>query len=297
MTSQAINGAWNDHVINMTSQLRDLSREVENMKQQITYGNLNDQQLTQQAIGNVQQATTSGVSDLRGRVARCDTNIAQLAQDMRAINRKTITDTERLHQLADSSIEKTKSMQLQMDTLSRRMDKLLNEQENKIVQVEGHSSQQLEHIDLRMKAIIEDVRMQIDSNKKISESERSRLEQQMSSLMQLSNQNISNKQEVFESRINERMRVLEKSLEDNRNDVNKFRNDLEKNNKNEKILDKVGEFQARAEGEMAKLKKEYREGFDSLRESINATNRLTDTKFKLFKEKANKDLKRSLNNL
>merc|ERR1712183_1203269 len=254
MTSQAINGAWNDHVINMTSQLRDLSREVENMKQQITYGNLNDQQLTQQAIGNVQQATTSGVSDLRGRVARCDTNIAQLAQDMRAINRKTITDTERLHQLADSSIEKTKSMQLQMDTLSRRMDKLLNEQENKIVQVEGHSSQQLEHIDLRMKAIIEDVRMQIDSNKKISESERSRLEQQMSSLMQLSNQNISNKQEVFVSRINERMRVLEKSLEDNRNDVNKFRNDLEKNNKNEKILDKVGEFQARAEGEMAKLK-------------------------------------------
>ena len=43
-------------------------------------------------------------------------------------------------------------------------------------------------------AIIEDVRMQIDSNKKLSESERSRLEQQMGNLLQLSTQNINNKQ-------------------------------------------------------------------------------------------------------
>jgi len=297
MTSQAINGAWNDHVINMTSQLRELSSEVENMKQQIAMANLNEQQYTQQAIGNVQQATTQGVTDLRGRVVRCDTNIAQLAQEMRNINRKTIQDTERLHQLADSSIEKTKSMQQQMDVLSRRMDKLLNEQEHKITQVEGSSSQQLEHIDLRMKAIIEDVRMQIDSNKKLSESERSRLEQQMSNLLQLNTQNITNKQEVFESRINERMRVLEKYLEDNKNDVNKIRHDLEKSNRNDQVLDRVGDFQSQIGAEMAKLKKEYRDGFTSLKESINSTNKLTDTKFKLFKEKVNRDVKRTLNNL
>ena len=36
--------------------------------------------------------------------------------------------------------------------------------------------------------------MQIDSNKKLSESERSRLEQQMGNLLQLSTQNINNKQ-------------------------------------------------------------------------------------------------------
>ena len=37
---------------------------------QIAVANLNEQQYTQQAIGNVQQATTQGVSDLRGRVVR-----------------------------------------------------------------------------------------------------------------------------------------------------------------------------------------------------------------------------------
>ena len=45
-------------------------------------------------------------------------------------------------------------------------------------------------------------------------------------------------QEVFESRINERMRVLEKYLEGNKNDVNKIRHDLEKSNRNDQVLDR-----------------------------------------------------------
>jgi len=231
------------------------------------------------------------VSDLRGRVVRCDTSIAQLANEVRAINSANHQDVERMQQQSALNIEKSRAVEENIVSLSRRMERLLNDQEGRIERVEGSSNIQLETIDLRIKGIVDDIRITVESHRKWNENERQRIEQQILNLVELNNLNIQTKQESFESKISERMDKLQRSIDESKEDIKSCRLEIVKNNKNDEIFERMEVLSRRMELDVKKLKKEYREGFESVRESINATNRLTDTKLKLFKENVGRDLR------
>lgn len=295
--STQLQDLWQDHIRDITSEVRQLNREVDGLKQQLAVRDQFEQETSQQSK-SVEQLTKAGVSDLRGRVVRCDTSIAQLASEVRAINSKSSSDSDRLHQITETSIEKARQLEDNMALMSRRMEKLLNDQENRIEKIEGNSNIQLETIDLRVKAILDDIRLTVEGNRKWNEAERSRIEQQLISLVDLNNVNIQSKQESFELKITERMEKLERLMRESKDDIGMLRKEIEKNNKNDEIFARMETMRRKMELDVRNLKKEYREGFESVRESINATNRLTDTKLKLFKENITRDIRTTIvNNL
>jgi len=127
-----------------------------------------------------------------------------------------------------------------MEMLSRRMDKLMNEQEGRLLKVEGTSNLHIEGVDSRVKSVVEDVRVSMESNRKWNESERARIEQQLYNLIEMNNSNIRARQESFEGKILEKLKDVERLIERNRDEIKSCREGIADGEKmQKKLLDRL----------------------------------------------------------
>jgi len=285
----ALQKLWHEHIRTITSSVRHLNREIDGLKDEIRSRDSITQSVNYQTL-NVEQQVQTGVSDLRGRVVRCDTSIAQLAYDLRAMANNSQVEGEKLRRLEGASKSKTSQIDEQIVSLTKRLDHLITEQEGKIQQVKGNNEMQVEAVDSRIKAILEDMRLVMESNKKYAETERLRIEQQMMQLIELNSSIIQTKQDAFESKILERMDTLQRAVDECKDECKATRAEL----KRRELLDdpsiQIEQLNMKMDGELSRLKQEYREGFASVKESITATNSLVNGKVKLVKEELTKDI-------
>ncbi|CAK8676556.1 unnamed protein product [Clavelina lepadiformis] len=285
----ALQQLWHEHIRTITSTVKQLSRDLETVKYEIALrdSHVQDASLQTRNVGNLAQA---GVADLRGRVVRCDTSISQLAHDVRLVTTTSQLETDRLKQAADNNKSKAEQMEKEIIELTKRMDYLLTEQEGKIRTIKGDSDQQMEVIDSRIKHILEDIRLTMESNKRWAESERLRIEQQLIQIVEMNASKAQTKQENFESKMLERMESLQRSIEECREECKKCREEVNQKAHKDDALKRIDKLNAHMETEFKRLKNEYRDGFESVKESINTTNRLVNGKVKLVKDELSREI-------
>ncbi|XP_039257368.2 protein FAM81A-like [Styela clava] len=286
----ALQQLWHEHIRSVTSSVKKLSRDVEELKFEISSRDRGIVDASYQAK-NVEQFAHAGVADLRGRVARCDALIARLAQDVRSATSANELDKKHVDQSTDTNKHKIDHLEREISELTRRLDIVMTQQEGKIEVIKGTSSSQLQAMDSRMRQVLEDIRLSIDSNRKWSESERTRIEHQISQIMELNASLAQSKQDAMETRLLEKMDSLQRSVEECKLDISKVREEMTSTlDSRSRIGSMVKDLGDRLDQDISKLKSEYRESFASVKESIDTTNRLINGKIKLVKDEMTRDI-------
>jgi len=237
--SSRLQQQWEDHLRDVTDEVRSLNKDVAQLRNELM---IRDQTEAESFEQQQQQtgATKAGVADLRGRVVRCDSSIAQLASELRRLNTSVGSESDKMMKITESSLQKSREIENNMEMLSRRMDKLMNEQEGRLLKVEGTSNLHIEGVDSRVKSVVEDVRVSMESNRKWNESERARIEQQLYNLIEMNNSNIRARQESFEGKILEKLKDVERLIERNRDEIKSCREGIADGEKmQKKLLDRL----------------------------------------------------------
>jgi len=150
--SSRLQQQWEDHLRDVTDEVRSLNKDVAQLRNELM---IRDQTEAESFEQQQQQtgATKAGVADLRGRVVRCDSSIAQLASELRRLNTSVGSESDKMMKITESSLQKSREIENNMEMLSRRMDKLMNEQEGRLLKVEGTSNLHIEGVDSRVKVL------------------------------------------------------------------------------------------------------------------------------------------------
>uniref|UniRef100_H2YD62 Uncharacterized protein n=1 Tax=Ciona savignyi TaxID=51511 RepID=H2YD62_CIOSA len=144
----AVQQLWREHIRTLNSSVKQLGREISSLKNEISERDSIVQNTSFQTK-NVEHLAQAGVADLRGRIVRCDTSIAQIAHDLRSAASTYQLDNERLKQALESNSSKNTDLEKMVNDLNKRIDQLTSEQEGRMEVYKGTNSLQMEAIDSR----------------------------------------------------------------------------------------------------------------------------------------------------
>ncbi|XP_072137298.1 protein FAM81B isoform X1 [Mobula birostris] len=278
------------HIQIITSILKQLSTDIEILEEQIrtrdgvTVG-------TGYAVLSMDQKHLAGIGDLRGRVARCDASICKLAADV-DVNNTEIQKAKTETRDAKSSLElQMKELEAKVMQLLMKIDNSKHEQNTKVRTARAEQQHQLQLLDLKINSVLSELHARVQHQQEWAEQklEKTKDEQGQGAnrLLHL----IQEKTEFVEKKILEKLNHISVRLEklEDRQSL-----DIELNRKkysDTKINEKLAKVEKNIWLEIESIKSDYREGFQSIKESINSLNKISDRKIKLDKEKVQKDLK------
>ncbi|XP_072922388.1 protein FAM81B isoform X1 [Hemitrygon akajei] len=278
------------HIQVITSILKQLSTDIEILEEHIrtrddvTVG-------TSYAVLSMDRKHLMGIGDLRGRVARCDASISKLAGDVN-VNTTEIQKAKTEIQDAKSSLKlQMKELEAKVMQLLMKIDNSKQEQNTKVRTARAERHHQLQLLDLKINSVLSEVRAQVQHQQEWAEQKLERAENEhglsVNRLLHL----IQEKTELVEKKIFEKLNHISVRLEklEDRQSL-----DIELNRKkysDTKINEKLAKVEKNIWLEIESIKSDYREGFQSIKESINSLNKISDRKIKLDKEKVQKGLK------
>ncbi|XP_070599130.1 protein FAM81B [Erythrolamprus reginae] len=278
-----------NHIQTITSVVKKLSHDIEELDRQIK---ARDEVAsgTNFAVQSLDHKQLQGVGDLRGRVARCDASIAKLSGDIN-ISRHEISKLEKeIHAVQSSLDSYVNNIEMKVMHLLGKIETASTEQTSNLKTIQGDQHHELQLLDFKINGILNDFKDQIQNQRKWMECELRRSEQEE---VHFTNQ-------LF-STFKERLETLEKKLEDGLYYVTKRIESIEKTlqlelsqvkNDQNKLQSKFTRFEKLIWNELEGMQNEYRSGFQSIRDSLDALKHIQTTKLKLEEEKFKQDLKK-----
>ncbi|XP_069747818.1 protein FAM81B [Narcine bancroftii] len=279
-----------NHVQVITSILKQLSMDIEILEQQIrtrdgvTAG-------TSSAILSLDHKHLAGIGDLRGRVARCDASISKLASDVGVISSEILKAKKEIQDVKSSLKLQVKDLEAKVIQLLTEIDGSKYEQSANF-KAAREQQHELQLLDFKVNAALTEVREQIQQQHEWIEHKLNKTEDVQGKRMDRLLHFTQEKTELLEKKILKKLNHISvrlEKLEDRQNlDIEFHR----KKYSDTKINKKLAQVEKNIWHELESIKNEYREGFQSIKESIHSLNKINDKKIKLDKEKVQKDLER-----
>ncbi|XP_077203755.1 protein FAM81B isoform X3 [Paroedura picta] len=257
-----------NHIQTITSIVKKLSHDIEMLERQIkTRDDVTSG--TNFAVQSLDHKHLQGVGDLRGRVARCDASIAKLSGDTNIIRHEIQKQEKEIHAVQSTLENYTNSIEMKVMQLLDKIETSNSEQNSHLKTVQGDHHHELQLLDLKINGILNDLKNQIQSQRKWTENE-----------------------EAVEKKMEEGFNYLSKRIE-NSDKTLRFETDLSQmKNDQHKLHARIARFEKIMWNELEGIKSEYRSGFQSIRDSLDALNQIQTTKLKLEKEKFKQDMKK-----
>ncbi|XP_060091664.1 protein FAM81B isoform X2 [Heteronotia binoei] len=280
-----------NHIQTITSIVKKLSHDIEMLERQIkTRDDVTSG--TNFVVQSLDHKHLQGVGDLRGRVARCDASIAKLSGDTNTI-RHEIQKQEREIQAIQSTLENyTNNVEMKVTQLLGKIETSNSEQNSHLKTVQGDHQHELQLLDLKINGFLNDLKNQIESQRKWTENEVRRFEQDQTYLTNQLLGTMKDRLDTVEKKMEEGFNYLSKRIE-NSDKTLRFEADLSqvKNDQN-KLYARIARFEKMMWSELEEIQSEYRSGFQSIRDSLDALKQIQTTKLKLEKEKFKQDMKK-----
>ncbi|XP_013923384.1 PREDICTED: protein FAM81B [Thamnophis sirtalis] len=278
-----------NHIQTITSVVKKLSHNIEELERQIK---VRDEVTsgTNFAVQSLDHKHLQGVGDLRGRVARCDASIAKLSGDINIIRHEFSKLEKEIHAVQSSLDNYVNNIEMKVMHLLGKIDTSNSEQTSNLKTIQGDQHHELQLLDFKINGILNDFKDQIQNQRKWMESELRRSEQEE---VHFTNQ-------LFAT-VKERLEILEKKLEDGLYYVSKRIENTEKTlqfelsevkNDQNKLHAKITRFEKLMWNEIEGMQNEYRSGFQSIRDSLDALKHIQSAKLKLEEEKFKQDMKK-----
>ena len=273
-----------EHIRTITTVVKRLSREIENLEGEIR-SRQSQVEGHSTAVKNLELHHVAGVTDLRGRVARCDSAIQRLMSDTRS-NNEVINDFRQKQELAMKDCrDQLSSLEKSISDLTLKMEKYVLDQSTSIQKVKGEADQRVVQLDSKTKTVVEDIRGSISSNRLWAESEYFKLTQDFQTRLERFEGLMVERQDKLERRVDHYLAKVDKILEEEKS---KYYNIWEV-----RLKEVKSEQDRIMHNLMAEMRNEYRQGFNNVHESISSLQRVFHAKLKLLED----DLRKAINNV
>ncbi|XP_061478462.1 protein FAM81B [Rhineura floridana] len=280
-----------NHIQTITSIVKKLSHDIEVLDRQIKS---RDDATTGAnfAMQSLDHKHLQGVGDLRGRVARCDASIAKLSGDINII-RHEISKLERQIYTIQSTLENhANNAEMKVMQLLGKIETSNSEQNSNLKAVQGNQHHELQLLDLKVNGILNDFKDQIQNQWKWTENEVRRSEQEQTYLTNQFLGTMKERLETVEKKMEDGFYFLSKKIEcTDRTEQFDVELNQVKNDQN-KLHARITRLEKLMWNELEEIQSEYRSGFQSIRDSLNALKQIQTTKLKLEEEKFKQDMKK-----
>lgn len=273
-----------EHIRTITSVVKRLSREIEVLESELR-SKESKLEGNSTAFKNLELHHVAGVTDLRGRVARCDHAIERLLTDVRtcaeAINE--------LRQKQDANIkstnEKLQNVQSVINDLALKFEKYSSEQSTSIQRIKGQADEQVTLLDSKTKSVVEDLRGTITSSRQWTESEYYKITKDFHERLERMEGVLTQRQNKLENKVEFYLSKIEKLLEEEKD---KYFNIWEVRLKETKSMqDKA------LSSTTSSMRREYKQGFNTIHESVKSLQNVFEAKLKIVED----NLQKSINNV
>ncbi|XP_033020360.1 protein FAM81B [Lacerta agilis] len=280
-----------NHIQTITSIVRKLSHDIEVLERQIksrddaTSG-------TNFAMQSLDHKHLQGVGDLRGRVARCDASIAKLSGDINIIRHEISKQEKEIHAIKSTVENYANNLELKVMQLLGKIDTSNSEQNSNLKAVQGNQHHELQLLDLKINGVLNDFKDQIQHQRQWIENELRRSEQEQACLINQCIYSVKERLDTVEKKMDDGYYFLCKRIEST-DKTEQFNAELDqvKNDQN-KLNARIARFEKLMWHELEEIQSEYRSGFQSIRDSLNALKQIQTTKLKLEEEKFKQDMKK-----
>ncbi|XP_061172419.1 protein FAM81A-like [Saccostrea echinata] len=247
---------------------------------------------TNSAVGKLEVHQVTMLQDLRSRVVRCDQALTKHSADISNC-RSEITNTMREQQTMKENLkEHIHRVEAEMLTMMGELERIHGEQNTELNHMKKDTNRELALVGERNSVILNDVKATLSAFKLSIENDRDRFEERMMSLLDKATGNWKSLLEKVDIRIEEnvysldiRMQKLEEALAYDRRVISDLQAKVET-----RIVNRLETHTRHHQEELAKAKREFREGFTSVHDSISNAKRVLEGKLKLQEDKLKKDI-------
>ncbi|XP_069137003.1 protein FAM81A-like [Argopecten irradians] len=247
---------------------------------------------TNNAVKNLEVHHVASLTDLRGRIVRCDTSISKLSTDLRQ-NQEALKQIN--NQSSDNNnkvLDRVHQLESRLVQVTNTLDRYVGEQKMKMTHLEGDHGQQLALLDGKTRTMIDDLKNSFHIFQTNTEGEREKLESRLYSHIDKISQAKDTLIEKVERRMDEnhyvtdaRLAKLEEGLHEERARITELQHQLES-----KLMLKLDNHIKTNAEEFGRLKRETREGFSTVHESISNMKTVMEGKRKLLEDQLRKEI-------
>ncbi|CAF0841752.1 unnamed protein product [Adineta steineri] len=229
--------------------------------------------------------------DLQIKLSRTDTIIQKLQVDIEQIShglRETINNQQEFNR---SSVQRQQELKAEISTLTQRIDRMFNEQQVLLRTFETDTARALSTADSRAHAFVDELRSQMLQSKAQKSSEQERNEQRINQKLDEIKRSLDN-YERYEKRIDDAMQQFERKTFSVDDHYKRAMGDLNQNNTSieHDVYKRFDDRYQRTVSNLDKVKKEMRTCFESLENSVQTLQRITDKRIKNTEEKLEKQV-------
>ncbi|XP_013061571.2 protein FAM81A-like [Biomphalaria glabrata] len=294
-------GSWNEekqarallqeHIRTITSVVNKLNGDIAALESSIKNRDT-AHVTTNNAVKNLEVHHVQSLTDLRGRIVRCDSSISKLSADVRSCFESIKQLSHQQQEIQSRMMDRMHGIEAQLVALNSNIERSHGESRLKIQHLEGDTNTQMSMIDAKTRQLIDDLKANLITMQSTFDTERERLEQRLLSAVDKAEANNDLTVEKIMKKIDDgqyvtdaRIIKLEASLLESRTYF-----DNTQSSSDGKYLAKLEKTVYRHTEEIAKLKKECREGFSTVHESISNMKTVVEGKRKLLEDQLRKEI-------
>ncbi|WAR00214.1 LOW QUALITY PROTEIN: FA81A-like protein [Mya arenaria] len=258
-----------EHIRTITAVVNRLNGDISNLEEQIKARD-NAAVGTNSAVKNLEVHHVATLTDLRGRVVRCDSSLAKLSQEIR------------------QCFEAVK----QIVSLTGSLERTHGESKMKMQHIESDAGQQMAQLDARTRQVIDDLKHSINTFQQHAEVEREKFEGKLLAMMdsqaQVQNQaveKLDGRLEELQYVMEERMNKLDNMIRAEGERLSEMQQHIEN-----KVITRLDAAIRQQHDEIAKVKRDTRDGFSTVHESISNMKTVMEGKRKLLEDQLRKEI-------
>ncbi|XP_071168279.1 protein FAM81A-like [Mytilus edulis] len=294
-------GTWQDekharsmlqeHIRTITAIVNKLNNDIASLDDQLRVRD-NAAVGTNSAVKNLEVHHVASLTDLRGRIVRCDTSIAKLSSELRNCtdSLKQIGGTQQDNQ--NRLLDRIHNLESKIVQVNNLLDRNTSEQKMKLQHLEGDTGQQMSILDSKTRSVTDDMKNMINQFQAHQEGEREKLEsrlfghiEKMSAAKDTLIEKLERKMDENHYVTDARLQKVEEAIMEERARISELQHDIEN-----KLMAKLDFSIRNQQEEFSKLKREVREGFATVHESISNMKTVMEGKRKILEDQLRKEI-------
>ncbi|KAL4227871.1 hypothetical protein ACF0H5_013309 [Mactra antiquata] len=280
-----------EHVRTITAVVNRLNSDISGLEESIrsrdsaTVG-------TNTAVKNLEVHHVATLTDLRGRIVRCDTSISKLSQELRqcfdAVKQVGQSHQDNQNRLMDRIHE----LESKIVAISGNADRNASEQRLKLQHLENDYGQQMAQLDSRTRQVIDDLKNNISTYQNHADVEREKLEGKLFAAIEDQAQVRDELVGKIQQKLDETQYVMEqkvRKLEDMIAAESEKLTEVQQHIEN-KVITRLDAALRQQHDEISKVKRDTRDGFSTVHESISNMKTVMEGKRKLLEDQLRKEI-------
>lgn len=247
---------------------------------------------TNNAVKNLEVHHVATLTDLKGRIVRCDSAIAKLGTDVRSCFDSIRQLNQQQQEVSNRIMDRINGVEQQLIAINNQVERNSGESRMKLTHLEGDTNTQMSMIDAKTRQMVDDVKNMMTSLQASMDAERERSEQRILAMIEKNGaakdlliEKLDKRLEDMQYGLEARIIKLEEQLGESRNYMADIQTHIES-----KLLAKMDNNIKRNTDEIARLKRECREGFATVHESISNVKTVMEGKRKLLEDQLKKEI-------